>query len=85
MQFVAPQEDSEARRVAFAVPRKVGNAVVRNRSRRRLRAVVRESASSLPAGTYLVGLNEGARALPFRELRARVIEAMQRASRAEVR
>lgn len=41
--------------VAFAVPRKVGNAVVRNRIRRRLRAVLQSLASrgQLPNGAWL--------------------------------
>src|SRR5579862_1355733 len=45
-------------RVAFAVGRKVGGAVVRNRVRRRLRALARTSA--LPAGAWLVGVGPGA-------------------------
>ena len=85
VQFVPAQETDEARRVAFAVPRKVGTAVERNRCRRRLRAVVAEATASIPAGTYLVGIDQGVRDLPFQELRARVIEAMQRASQAGAR
>ncbi len=80
VQFVPAPKAEEARRVAFAVPRKVGTAVERNRCRRRLRAVVAEITASLPAGTYLVAADQGVRDLPFQELRARVIEAMQRAS-----
>ena len=71
---------SELRQVAFAVPRKVGTAVERNRVRRRLRAVVTEVAGAVPAGSYLVGIDQGVRGLPFQELRTKVIEAMQRAS-----
>lgn len=44
-------------RVGFAISRTVGNAVQRNRIRRRLRAVLRdisrEDASLLPSGDYL--------------------------------
>jgi ribonuclease P protein component len=82
VQFVPAQESDGARRVAYTVPRKVGTAVERNRCRRRLRSVVVETAASLPAGTYLVGIDQVVRGLPFQELRARVIEAMQRASQA---
>ncbi|MGA1345933.1 MAG: ribonuclease P protein component [Ilumatobacteraceae bacterium] len=45
-------------RVAFAIGRAHGPAVVRNRLRRRLRAAFRELAAAglVPAGTYLVGI-----------------------------
>jgi ribonuclease P protein component len=46
-------------RVGFAVSRAVGNAVVRNRVRRRLRHLVRTRLDRLPAGSSLV-----VRALP---------------------
>lgn len=44
--------------VAFAIPRKVGGAVVRNRARRRVRAVLAERArrGALRPGAYLVQL-----------------------------
>jgi ribonuclease P protein component len=42
------------RRVGFVVSRAVGPAVVRNRVRRRLRAVLRERLSALPTGSLLV-------------------------------
>jgi len=41
-------------RAGFVVNRAVGNAVVRNRVRRRLRVLVREYLSSLPQGSLLV-------------------------------
>jgi len=82
VQFVPAERDDLTRHVAFAVPRKVGTAVNRNRCRRRLRAVVVEATAALPAGNYLVGVDQGVHDLPFHELRARVIEAMQRASQA---
>jgi ribonuclease P protein component len=41
-------------RAGFVVNRAVGNAVVRNRVRRRLRVLVREYLSSLPRGSLLV-------------------------------
>jgi ribonuclease P protein component len=45
--------------VGFAVSRAVGNAVVRNQVKRRLRHVVRARVPQLPAGSLLV-----VRALP---------------------
>lgn len=41
-------------RVGFVVSKAVGGAVVRNRTRRRLQAVVAARISSIPAGTDLV-------------------------------
>ncbi|WP_322748695.1 MULTISPECIES: ribonuclease P protein component [unclassified Frankia] len=46
-------------RVGFVVSRKVGNAVVRNRVRRRLREQVRARLDHVPAGTLMI-----VRALP---------------------
>lgn len=50
--------DTTSPRIAFAIPRSVGNAVVRNRTRRRIRAVVQELHrvdSTFPArGDHLI-------------------------------
>jgi len=83
VQFVSAQEADEARRIAFAVPRKVGTAVERNRCRRRLRAAVAEIVAFVPAGAYLVAIDQGVRELTFQKLRTAVIEAMQRAGKGE--
>ena len=80
VQFIPASNSEEARRFAYAVPRRVGTAVERNRCRRRLRAAIAETSSSIPAGSYLVAIDKGVRDLPFQELRARVVHAMQRAS-----
>ena len=61
-------------RVAFAVGRRVGPAVARNRVRRRLRAAVAELAAHLEAGAYLVAYR-GTPAMPFAELREQVAAA----------
>ena len=41
-------------RVAFAVDRRTGNAVARNRVRRQLRAAFRTMVEEVPTGAYLV-------------------------------
>jgi ribonuclease P protein component len=56
-------------RIGFTVTRKIGNAVVRNRIRRRLKAAVREAASHAEAATdYVVVARRGALTLHFRRL-----------------
>jgi ribonuclease P protein component len=56
--------------VAYAVGRRAGGAVARNRLRRRLRAVVRDEAAHLePSCAYLVGAAPAALDLPYADLR----------------
>jgi ribonuclease P protein component len=71
-------------RVAYAIPRPVGSAVVRNRLRRRLRAIfvdIDRSANPLPAGDYLVRVRPGASDSSFDELRQHLTEAVDELSR----
>ena len=62
--------------MAYAVGRSVGGAVVRNRLRRRMRAVVFELGPQLRPGAYLVGAAPEAVSLPFRELQVMVCGAL---------
>jgi ribonuclease P protein component len=55
----AEEHDSRPARAGFVVSKAVGNAVHRNRVRRRLRHLVRDRLPALPAGAALV-----VRALP---------------------
>ncbi len=63
-------------RVAFAIGRPVGSAVVRNRLRRRLRAIVADLASGappvLPSGSLLIGARPDAVELSFDQLEDQV-------------
>jgi ribonuclease P protein component len=59
----------EPPRVAYAVGRAVGNAVTRNRVRRKLRAATVENVELLQRGSgYLVRARPGAAATPTAEL-----------------
>jgi len=62
-------DDGTPPRVAYAIGRRCGGAVVRNRLRRRLRAIVAELAPDLPPGTYLIGTDVSVAALDHGELR----------------
>jgi ribonuclease P protein component len=67
-------------RVAYAVGRRTGAAVVRNRLRRRLRAIVADahrSDAGLRPGAYLIGASAEAIPLCPNELKALVNQALQ--------
>jgi len=70
-----PDPSLDAAQVAFAINRAVGNAVTRNRLRRRLRAVIAEL--DLNAGLYLIGCRPTASELTFAQIRA-VLEKLPR-------
>ena len=71
-----PGDPTEPPRVAYAIGRRVGGAVVRNRLRRRLRAVIREQAAVMRAGVYLIGARPSALALSHEQLRRVVVKAL---------
>ena len=72
--------------VGFVVSRAVGNAVVRNRVKRRLRHLAREHVSSLPGSCVLVvrALPAAATA-PAHQLRADLAHCVERLKGAPVR
>ena len=67
-------------RVAYAVGKRVGGAVVRNRLRRRLRSVAAGAGATLRPGAYLVSAGREATDLPYEDLKAHVTAAMTSAS-----
>lgn len=65
MRYVG-SESAEPARVAYTVGRNAGNAVVRNRLRRRLRAAVAEISEELElGGAYLLGAGTAVIAMPY--------------------
>ena len=78
------RNDSAPSRVGFTVSKKVGNAVARNRVRRRLREVVRlSSALAQPSGhDYVLIGRRAALKQPFDRLIAEFAGALKRAARA---
>ena len=71
-----PGPASQPPRVAYAVGRPVGGAVVRNRLRRRLRGIVAELAESLRPGAWMIGAGPGAVDMNYEDLKASVAEAL---------
>ena len=78
---VLPRDDHDAARVGFTVTKKIGNAVVRNRTRRRLKEAARlEFAIDPVAGLDLVLIGrEGTRARAFPDLRDDLRRALRKA------
>jgi ribonuclease P protein component len=83
---VAPSEEPEVR-VGFTVTRKVGNAVARNRAKRRLRAAAAEIFPRLGrVGTdYVVIGRVATLTRPFESLRADLEQAIRRLDGADKR
>ena len=81
LQVMARGDDAPVR-LGFTVTRKVGNAVVRNRTRRRLKEAARLMAGELPAGHDLVLVGrEATRARPFALLQDDLRRALTRTAR----
>ena len=77
--YVAPNELTRAR-VGITVSRRVGNAVVRNRVRRRLRAALTERYDRLPASHDLLVIARPAAArAPYAELAGALDRLLARA------
>jgi ribonuclease P protein component len=66
--------------VAYAINRRVGIAVVRNRLRRRLKAIMAEMAPSLPTGAYVVRTGPEGPSLGFEELKVAMSQALEKAT-----
>ena len=79
VRYVRQNSCSEAQ-IAYALGKRLGGAVVRNRLRRRLRAIVAELAPSLPPGAYLVSTGPAATGLRFDELRMAMGRALESAT-----
>ena len=64
--------------VAYAIGRPVGPAVVRNRIRRRLRAIVVHHADAIRPAWYLIGVRPAAATRSYEELNTMFERILQR-------
>jgi ribonuclease P protein component len=80
--LVRPRADGdEAMRVGFTVTKKIGNAVVRNRMRRRFRELAREllPAGGVPGADHVLIGREGGIERDFGLLREELAKALEKA------
>lgn len=70
-------------RLAVAVPKAAGGAVLRNRVRRRLRAAMRTvvATGDVPAGAYLIGATAAVAEMPWSELCSALQQTIGEAAR----
>ena len=59
-------------KIGFSVPNKIGKATVRNRVKRRLRAIVRELVPGIRPAQIVITARSGAEAMAFLELKTDV-------------
>lgn len=77
--LVRPRGDGDsALRVGFTVTRKIGNAVVRNRMKRRFRSLARELLPTLglPGADHILIGRQGGIERPFATLRDELVKAL---------
>jgi ribonuclease P protein component len=67
--FVEPSDPSEEFSVAYAIGKELGDAVDRNRLRRRLRVLMDEQRPSLRSGLYLIKCDFRAKDIAYDHLR----------------
>lgn len=81
--LVNQRADTDAMRVGFTVTKKIGNAVIRNRMKRRLRALAREilPAEGKPGADHVLIGREAGIERDFASLRAELQQALAKARR----
>jgi ribonuclease P protein component len=72
-------------KVGVVVTKKVGKAVVRNRVRRRCKAILEAMIAPSDSRWYVVACRPIAASIPFVELRRQLIDALPRAARGRQR
>jgi ribonuclease P protein component len=76
---VTSSDEARAARFGFIVSKQVGNAVVRNTVRRRLKAVCFEALPHVrPGSDVVIRALPAAASVPFQDLRTEVVRALTR-------
>ena len=75
--FYLPQ--SEIHKVGFTATKKIGNAVQRNRAKRRMRALFCEYSDSLKNGTYIFVAKAAILEKPYKQLQKDFQKVLSRA------
>lgn len=75
--FYLPQKG--VRKYGFTASKKVGNAVVRNRSKRRLRAIFAEECHRLKDGSYVLVAKEALASTSYEQLKSDFIKILKHA------
>ncbi|MCQ2735103.1 MAG: ribonuclease P protein component [Alphaproteobacteria bacterium] len=75
--------DSHSARIGFTATKRLGKANVRNRTKRRLRAIVREiyALQTLPNVDYVLVGRHGTYCCPFEDLHSDVVRAFKKANK----
>ncbi len=82
--LVHPRGDGdETKRVGFTVTKKIGGAVVRNRMKRRFRALMRDSLAQggVPGADHVLIGRQGGLERDFGQLQAELTKALAKAAR----
>lgn len=79
--FVADPSAAATVNVAYAISRKVGNAVTRNQIRRRLRALFDDLQPRPLSGNYLIKCGNESGNLSYDDLRHHLSNAVERANK----
>lgn len=87
VRYLLEPDGEDSTRVAYAMTRKVGTAVVRNRLRRQIRGVLNELVADdreLPQGALLFIAHTSAAGLSYPELRTQVVQMMENIEKSRV-
>lgn len=68
------------KKIGFTATKKIGNAVVRNRSKRRLRSLFTQYSSSLKDGSYIFVAKQSTSQIPFNDLEQDFKKVLTRAN-----
>lgn len=71
---------NEIHKVGFTATKKIGNAVKRNRAKRRLRALFREFSPSLSDGTYIFVAKQSINEITYEKLKNDFIKVLDRSN-----